>query len=45
MGEQTRTAPTVMKERIEALVRQQMTLYGPERAHVMFDAFLGQSRN
>ncbi|MFD3424097.1 GNAT family N-acetyltransferase [Streptomyces decoyicus] len=34
-----------MKERIEALVQQQMTLYGPERTRAMFDAFLGQSRN
>lgn len=34
-----------MKERIEAFARQQMTLYGPERARAMFDAFLGQSRN
>ncbi|GGN40937.1 GNAT family N-acetyltransferase [Streptomyces fuscichromogenes] len=32
---------TEMKERIEALMQQQMTLYGPERARAMFDAFLG----
>ncbi|MFE2609470.1 GNAT family N-acetyltransferase [Streptomyces mirabilis] len=36
---------TKVKERIEALVQQQMTLYGPERARAMFDAFLGQSGN
>lgn len=36
---------TEAKERIEALVQQQMALYGPERARAMFDAFLGQSRD
>ncbi|MFG3071903.1 GNAT family N-acetyltransferase [[Kitasatospora] papulosa] len=33
-----------LKERMEALARQQMTLYGPEHVRATFDAFLGQSR-
>ncbi|MFI2764874.1 GNAT family N-acetyltransferase [Streptomyces echinatus] len=33
------------KERMEAFIQQQMTLYGPERTRAMFDAFLAQSRD
>jgi hypothetical protein len=33
------------RERLEAFMQQQLTLYGPERARAMFDAYLGQSRD
>ncbi|MER5918002.1 GNAT family N-acetyltransferase [Streptomyces sp. NPDC001982] len=32
------------RKRIDAFMQKQIALYGPERAHAMFDAYLGQSR-
>ncbi|GGY71292.1 hypothetical protein GCM10010363_60680 [Streptomyces omiyaensis] len=34
-----------IRERVDAFVRTQMTLYGPERTRAIFDAYLGQSRS